>query len=157
MSEKQNNLTICARCGSDACYTADMGGNYVIDMCYGCGFTTNTLMTEDSQFLQEQTEVLPELYKDLLYKDENGKYWMPSTVNVPSQGMIFIDGTSTEDWKWTAVKSISIPEEERENYPIPGKEGEYYEHKMDYSSKKSFEERDYMEALDYIGVFENVE
>ena len=35
-------------------------------MCYGCGFTTNTLMTEDSEFLEEQLEVLPEIYKDLV-------------------------------------------------------------------------------------------
>ena len=39
-------------------------------MCYGCGFTTNTLMTKDSEFLEEQLEVLPEIYKDLVLVDE---------------------------------------------------------------------------------------
>lgn len=150
----QDNLTICARCGSDACYSTELNSNYSVEMCYGCGFTTNTLMTSGSQFLDEQIEVLPELYKDLLHEDTSGKNWMPSAVNIPSKGMVFIDGTSTKDWKWSAVKAIAIAEEEKENYPIPGKDGEYYEHKMDYSSKQEFEERNFMEALDYIGMFE---
>ena len=42
--------------------------------------------------------------------------------------------------------------EEKEKYPKPGKKDEYYEHRMDMSTMKQFEERDYMEALSYIGV-----
>jgi len=147
----KDNLTVCSRCGSDACYKTDLGANYVISMCYGCGFTTNTLMHKDSQFLEEQLEVLPELYKDLVYEDENGQYWMPSTINNHEQGMIFIDGTSTEDWKWAACPAIKLTEEEAERFP------EGATHKMDMKNVKRFEERDFMEALDYIGVFENQE
>jgi hypothetical protein len=145
----KDNLNICPRCGSDACYHTDLGANYQIDMCYGCGFTTNTLMTEDSEFLEEQIEVLPEIYKDLVYKDENGKHWMPSTINKPEQGMIFIDGTSIEDWKWAACKAVELTEEELSRFP------EGSTHKMDMSTVKQFDERDFIEALDYIGVFEN--
>jgi hypothetical protein len=42
-------------------------------------------MTKDSEFLEEQLEVLPELYKDLVYEDENGHHWMPSTINNPNK------------------------------------------------------------------------
>lgn len=147
----KDNLGICPRCGSDACYHTDLGANYQINMCYGCGFTTNTLMTEDSEFLEEQLEVLPELYKDLVYTDEEGKHWMPSTINNPEQGMIFIDGTSTKDWKWAACPAIEIPEEELDRFP------EGATHKMDMQNVKRFEERDFMEALDYIGVFQTEE
>lgn len=147
----KDNLTICARCGSDACYHTDLGANYQVSMCYGCGFTTNTLMTQDSEFLEEQLEVLPELYKDLVYKDEKGQHWMPSTINNPQQGMIFIDGTSVDDWKWASCKAIKLTEEEVERFP------EGTTHKMDMKTVKRFEERDFMEALDYIGVFKTQE
>jgi len=143
----KDNLTTCARCGSDACYETDLGADYKISMCYGCGFTTNTLMTQDSQFLEEQLEVLPELYKDLVYKDEKDQYWMPSTINNPEQGMIFIDGTSIDDWMWAASPAIEIPEDEKDRFP------EGSTHKMDMKNIKRFKERDFIEALDYIGIF----
>ena len=146
MSKVQDNLVICARCGSDACYEHIIHSDYVINMCYGCGFTTNTLMTDESEFLEEQVEVLPELYKDLLYKDYENKYWMPSTINVPDKGMIFINGKSTENWKWTAVKAVEILEEEKSKFP------EGNTHKMDMGNAKEFEEKDFMEALSYIGL-----
>ena len=147
----KDNLTICPRCGSDACYHTDLGANYQINMCYGCGFTTNTLMTEDSEFLEEQLEVLPEIYKDLVYKDETGKHWMPSTVSNPNQGMIFIDGKSVNEWKWAACKAVELLEEERSRFP------EGTTHKMDMSTVKRFDERDFIEALDYIGMFKSEE
>ena len=152
-----DKLTICPRCGSDACYEQELGAEYKIHQCYGCGFTTNTLMTSDNQFLEEQLEVLPELYKDLVFVDNNQYHWMPSAVNNPEQGMVFADGSNTENWNWSAVKAVSIPKEDRKKYPIPGKEGEYYEYKMDMKSLKRFEERDFIEALDYIGVFNTEE
>jgi hypothetical protein len=153
----KDKLTICPRCGSDACYEQELGADYKVHQCYGCGFTTNTLMTEDSKFLNEQIEVLPELYKDLIYVDEGGYNWMPSAVNNPEQGMIYADGKTSKDWKWSAVRAMKIKEEEKEKYPIPNKEGEFYEYKMDMTTLKQFNERDFMEALDYIGVFEEKE
>jgi len=145
----KDNLTVCARCGSDACYQTDLGADYIISMCYGCGFTTNTLMTSDSEFLEEQLEVLPELYKDLVYEDKNGQHWMPSTINNHEQGMIFIDGTSVDDWRWAACKAVELDENEKERFP------EGTTHKMDMKNVKRFEERDFIEALDYIGAFES--
>jgi hypothetical protein len=145
----KDNLVICLRCGSDACYEQTLNPDYIINTCYGCGFTTNSLMTDDSEFLEEQIEVLPELYKDLLYKDYENKYWMPSTINIHDKGMIFINGKTTENWKWTAVKAIEIPEEEKEEFSEINKDAT---HKIDMSTAKEFDEKDFMEALSYIGL-----
>tara|TARA_B100000925_G_C21808827_1_gene387882 strand:+ start:34 stop:573 length:540 start_codon:yes stop_codon:yes gene_type:complete len=153
----KDNLTICPRCGSDACYEQELGADYKVSQCYGCGFTTNTLMTDDSPFLKEQIEVLPELYKDLIFSDDKGHHWMPSAINNPESGMVFADGTSLDDWKWSAIKAKLIPESEKEKFPIPGKEGEFYKYKMDMDSLKKFAERDFIEALDYIGAFNTPE
>ena len=147
-----DKLTICKRCGSDACYTTEINQDINNYFCYGCGFQSNSLMKEGEQIMEEQMELLPELYKDLKYEDEDGQTWFPSTVNLPTQGMVFANGSTTENWKWAAVKAIEVTEEEKEKYPIPGKKEKYYEHRMDMETMKLFEERDFMDALSYIGV-----
>ena len=147
-----DNLINCSRCGSDACYVEEVNQDIKTYFCYGCGFQTNSLMQEEKEFFEEQSSILPELYKDLFYKDEDNKIWMPSSVNLPQQGMIFANGTSKKDWGWAAVKAIPVTEEEKTKYPIPGKKDEYYEWRMDMSTLKMFTERDYMDALSYIGV-----
>lgn len=148
-----DNLTICARCGSDACYVQEVNHEIKNYQCMGCGFVTNSLMKKDSQFLEEQMELLPNLYKELLGEDDNGLIWMPATINLPSQGMVFANGTSGENWNWAAVKSVPVSEDEKEKYPIPGKSGEFYEQRMDMETLKEFGEKDFIEALDYIGIF----
>tara|TARA_B100002019_G_scaffold29448_1_gene23355 strand:- start:6539 stop:6967 length:429 start_codon:yes stop_codon:yes gene_type:complete len=135
---KFDDLVTCKRCGSDACYKQEVSEEITNYQCMGCGFQTNTLMTEDNKFYQEQIEVLPELYKDILHKDEDGIIWMPSTTNIPDKGLVFVTGTSAEDWQWAGVK-IAIVDDKP---------------KMDMKTMQKFSERDYMEALDYIGVFE---
>ena len=66
--------------------------------------------------------------------------------------MVFANGANISEWGWAAVKAIEIPEEDRENHPIPGKKGEFMKYRMDMKNMKSFKERDYIDALSYIGV-----
>ena len=147
-----DNLIVCDRCGSDACYVQEVNQSIKNYMCYGCGFQTNSLMKKDEVFFEEQMETLPNLYKELMGEDYEGKIWMPSTVNLPEKGMVFANGPNASDWKWGAVKAVPVKDEDKEKYPIPGKPGEFYKKRMDMENGKSFEERDYMEALSYIGV-----
>jgi len=148
----QDKLEKCPRCGSDACYSQKINKEVTNFMCYGCGFQSNSLMKKEGEFLEEQMEVLPELYKDLLYEDEKGQSWLPSTINLPEQGMVFANGSNANKWKWAAVKATEVKEEEKEKYPIPNKKNKYYKHRMDMTTMKMFEERDFMDALSYIGV-----
>jgi hypothetical protein len=147
-----DNLTICAKCGSDACYVDEVNQDIKTYFCYGCGFQTNSLMKEGDVFFERQLEVLPELYKDLLNKDDDGHIWMPTTVNIPEKGMIFANGPSKDQWSWAAVKAVPVTKEEAEKYPIPSKKGEYYSWRMDMTTLKEFNERDFIEALSYIGI-----
>jgi hypothetical protein len=147
-----DNLIICDRCGSDACYVDEVNQNIKTHFCYGCGFQTNSLMKDGEEFYEQQLETLPELYKDLLYTDKDEKVWMPSAINLHHQGMIFANGTNSHEWMWSAVKAVPVSEEEKTKYPIPGKKDQYYEWRMDMSTIKHFPERDYIEALSYIGV-----
>ena len=144
-----DNLVVCERCGSDACYMQEINDKIKLYHCMGCGFQANTIMTRDSEFLKEQIEILPELYKELMVEDENGTIWMPSTVNIPSQGMVFARGTNKHNWQWAAVKAIPMPEDEKAKFKANDKE---YEWKIDMKTLKLYPERDYVEALLYINV-----
>ena len=141
-----DKLTICDRCGSDACYVQEVTPEITNHFCYGCGFQSNTLMTEGSEFMNQQTEALPELYKDLLFKDKTGKMWMPSWINDAEKGMIFAYGPSGKDWRWAAVKAIKRTKEDKKRNP-----NLKTEYKMDMANQVYFVEKDFMEALDYIG------
>ncbi len=109
-------------------------------------------MKEGEEFYAQQLEVLPELYKDVLFKDKDGLIWMPTTINLPQSGMVFYNGTNKENAKWAAVKAVRVLPEEREKYPIKGKPGEYYEWRMDMSTIKGYEMKEFMDALSYIEV-----
>ncbi len=138
-----DNLITCARCGGNACYVQEVNQNIKNYMCYGCGFQTNSLMKRKESYFEEQMEILPNLYKELMGEDEEGKIWMPSMINLPKQGMVFANGKNASEWKWAAVKAIPVKEEEKSKYPIPGKKGEFYEYRMDMETLKEYEEKEY--------------
>ena len=140
-----DNLITCPHCSSDACYVDEVNQEIKTYFCYGCGFQSNTLMKEGEEFYNQQTELLPELYKDLLSPDDNKMIWMPSTVNVADKGMVFANGTSSTEWKWAAVKAIPLEEGDK-------KIKEDQTHKMDMASKVDFEPDTFMDALSHIGL-----
>jgi len=143
----------CPRSGGNLCYKVQVAPEIYNYMSISCGFWTNSFMTKGHEFYMQQMETLPELYKDLAWTDsETGLIWLPNTINVEDKGMVFANGTNALNWRWAAVKAIEIPEEDREKHPIPGKPGEFMKYKMDMKNMKTFEERDYMDALSYIGV-----
>jgi hypothetical protein len=127
----KESLTICPRCGGDACHKASTE-QLTVWTCFGCGFTSNTTITEEN--LVNIESVIPQLYLDIKFQDPKGHYWYPSTVILEDKSMVFVDGKSATDWKWAAVQS---------------KDG-----KSDMTTKQEYEQHDFMEALDYIGYFE---
>jgi hypothetical protein len=143
-----DKLTDCKRCDSNACYEQHINEQLTTWLCMGCGFTTSTVMTEGSQPVKQAIESSPELYKDLLHKDEDGHMWMPATVTLPAKGMVFIDGSTKENWRWAAVKAVEIIKEEKHKYP----DGQT--HKMDMKGAQYFNQREFMDALEVIGFYQ---
>ena len=123
-------LTVCPKCNSNACSEIS-NDKLIVWNCFGCGFTSNSTLTEKN--IETTEEVLPELYKALRFKSIEGLHWYPMSVILENKAMVFAEGKTIEDWKWSAVQS---------------KEG-----KPDMSTKKEYIESDFMEALDYIGYF----
>ena len=143
-----DKLTDCKRCDSNACYEQHINEQLTTWLCMGCGFTTSTVMTEGSQPVKQAIESSPELYKDLLHKDEDEHMWMPATVTLPAKGMVFIDGSTKENWRWAAVKAVEIVKEEKHKYP----DGQT--HKMDMKGAQYFNQREFMDALEVIGFYQ---
>ena len=146
----KDQLVDCKRCGGNACYEQHIDENTTTWLCMGCGFTTSTLMNEGGKVVGDLIETSPTLYKDLLFKDDNKRVWAPATITLPEKGMVFLDGTSEQEWKWAAVKAIKITEEERKVKNFPSDQT----HKMDMAGIKHYGQREFMDALELIGFYE---
>ena len=127
----QESFIVCPKCEGNACHEVS-NDKLTVWSCFGCGFTSNSTLIEDK--LEEVESVIPQLYKDLRFKDDKNYYWYPSSVMLEDKSLVFADGKSLEEWKWAGVLS---------------KVG-----KADMTTVKYFEEKEFMEALDYIGFFE---
>ena len=126
----KESLIDCPRCGGNACHEVS-NDKLTVWSCFGCGFTSNSTLTEEK--LEEVESVIPQLYKDLRFKDEKGYYWYPSTVMLEDKSMVFADGANKDEWQWAAVQST--------------------DGKANMATLQHFEEKDFMEALDYIDFF----
>ena len=162
ITQGKDKLVTCKCCGSDACYESEFTtqeGPINTWLCMTCGFTSNTTMTEDSEALKQTLELTADLIKDLR-QDHDGLAWFPTAITMPEKGMIFpepIKGTSTlegkQDWKWTVVKAIPIPEEDQDKYPDPKNPGEFYKNRMDMKNLKRFDKLCFMDAAEELGLF----
>ena len=135
----------CPKSGGDLAYKIQITPEVTNYFSLSCGYWTNSLMIPGNEFYEEQMMLLPELHKDIAWTDpKTNLVWIPNTINNPELGMVFADGTNKDEWSWAAVKAKEVIGEEKEETKVT--------HKMDMSTKKNFHERDYIEALSYIGV-----
>ena len=145
-----DKLVDCKRCGGNACYEQNINESTTTWLCMGCGFTTSTLMDVKGLTTANTLESSPELYKDLMFVDDSNKAWFPATVTLPEKGMVFIDGSSKNDWKWAAVNAIPLTEDEKKSGRFP-KDQDF---KMDVQNSKKYDQKEFMDALELIGFYE---
>ena len=144
-----DRIVICKKCGSDVCYRQEINEEIINYSCLGCGFITSTLHKRNSELFEQQWETLPELFKDLSFEDSDGCVWIPNTINIPKKGMVFVNGTSINNWGWSVANYIPVKEEEKEQ-----PDGSYLEFKLDVDNIKHFTNLQYFEALDHLGLLD---
>jgi len=121
-------------------------------LCFRCGYTSNSLYSKKSKERNKHLETTAEIIKELEFFDEERQlYWYPSVINMGSKGIIFPEG-SVESWYWRYAQVIFIPEEERKDYPVPGKDGEYYESRLDVEGAKRFGQFEFLDACTDMGL-----
>lgn len=139
-----DKLVICAKCGSDACYEHEIE-KITVWSCMGCGFTTNELMLEGSQLVTESEEVMPELYKDIKFIDDQKRVWYPTVLNISDKGTVFVNGVDKNTWGWAGIKAIETTDEEKVKFKGAT-------HKSDPKTLQTFTKDQFDEACAYIGL-----
>ena len=145
------NLVTCPLCKQEECCNIEPINEFHNKYaCMSCGFETNDLMRlgEFDVDSYEEPEDFPSLYKDIKQVDENGRVWYPMTINVQGKGTVYAFGTDKEDWRWRAIKSIPLTEEES---TLPRYKNAT--HKSDSSTETDFG-KDFFSAVDYINIFD---
>jgi hypothetical protein len=125
-------------------------------ICMDTGFTTSTEYEIGSEKVIKYEETTAKLIKDLRYTDYDlNQYWYPTTVMF-STGMIFPDGTK-DSWEWVYAPIITMNKEEQKQYPIPGKEGEYYETRLGVDLAERYKHDDFRTVCKIVGIAKEVE
>lgn len=142
-----DKLDSCPKCGCDGCYISPLNETKMSYSCFGCGFYTSDLLIEGEYDRPEYESQLPELYKDLVYTDARDRNWYPQTVTT-DLGTVFLNGSNKDNWQWSAIKNVQLTEEEMKMPRYKGKT-----QKSDPKSMMGFG-KDFLEALDYVGIFD---
>ena len=112
--DMKEGLVACPHCGSSLCYAQrDEKTGVEVWACVQCGFSSTNQLKEGSEQEKEFGAKQPQLYRDLKFVDGNGYAWYPSVVTVPEKGMVFIDGTSKEDWEWASSKFVRLSRQQK--------------------------------------------
>ena len=119
-------------------------------MCFGCGMTTNSYFSMESEKLEEMVENNTQLMNDLkIMDDERGLIWFPSIVNMGERGLIYPDGKLT-DWYWHYAKIVDVPEDERDQY-------DGHDKRLDLENPQKFGQFEFMGACKAMGILVNLD
>ena len=134
---------------NDTCFE-DVQEKFKSYMCFNCGFMSNSMYTKDNLDKIEQST--SQLVNDLKFLDEDRKlYWYPAIVNMGPKGVIYPEGSISE-WVWKYAQVVEVPEEIREKYPIPGKDGEFYKERLDVENAKTYGQYEFINACKEMGI-----
>ena len=108
-------------------------------MCIESGYNTSELYRFDSPHIEKFEENTTQLICESKYKDEElGQYWYLTTI-VFQTGILYPEGTP-EDIVWVYSPVVTIDEEDRQKYPIPGKDGEFYQTRIAVEASERYTE-----------------
>jgi len=139
----ENNLINCP-CGfSDACLENKFE-NFTTKFCFSCGFETNSNWVEDSDIVKQSLESTAEIVKDICFVDESNQVWFPRVMKTNTH-MVFVDGTSENDWRWAVVDLVEGE--------VKTKTKTKKELKPNMDTLKHFDPKNFIDVLDYIGYF----
>ena len=114
-------------------------------MCFGCGMTTNSYFSLESEKLEVMVENNTQLMNDLkIIDDERGLIWFPAVVNMGERGLIYPDGVVT-DWYWNYAKIIDVPEDERDQY-------DGHDKRLDLENPQKFGQFEFIDACKAMGI-----
>ena len=119
-------------------------GKAQTQQCISCGYVTSDKFKLDGRKVEECQE-FKNLTEDMKgwVKVENDKIWIPTIMTLPI-GMLYPENVDNlvnhkTEMKWKFAEMIEISENEKEKYPVEGKEGEFYKRRIDTDNAKTYE------------------
>lgn len=133
---------------TDACFE-DIQEKFKSYMCFNCGFMSSSYYKKDTV---KEVEGMVKLVDELkVFDEERQIWWYPSVLNMGPKGIIFPEG-NPDNWIWKYARVVEVSEEEQEQYPIPGKDGEFYTEKLDVENAKSYGQYEFLQACKDMGI-----
>ena len=119
--------------------TEDAGDGTKSYICMESGFVTNDRFKIDSELTEVHEQTLSQLMRDVKFKDtERGIVWYPAYMQFENL-VLYCSGNSVDDMKWEVAQIVPVTEEEKEKYPVPGKDGEYFQYRIAVEVAKQFD------------------
>lgn len=148
-----DRFDVCPRCGSNMCYVQDFPDGNQTQLCFTCGYTTNSRMVEGSELEQNVTAKQAKLYQDLKFVDQKGMVWYPAVFSVPDKGMIYLDINRDEEGKpvlnWAATPMRKLTPKEQRSKKYKG-----MKYVADTKATRMFNHFGFMEAALSLGMFD---
>ena len=125
-------------------------------ICMESGYTTTDQLKIGSREVNEYEQAgLTEFMRAVKHSDESlGTVWYPAFLQMQG-AMLYCErlSESSNTLTWKVAKVVDIVGKDKLNYPIPGKEAEYYTSRLDVENAMTFEKFKFKEALDQCYVY----
>ncbi len=96
-------------------------------ICMESGYMTNEDFGFDNKdLLAKYEETMPKLMIETKYKDEDiSQYWYLTSIQFRT-GMIYPQPNKIDEYEWVFAPIIELDADEQKQYPVPGKDEEFY-------------------------------
>ena len=127
---------------------ADEMSGVTSHMCMESGYVTTEQLIEGTEAVTEYERTITQLMRNVKFIDPETKLvWYPAFLR-SAVAMLYCTGTSVTDMTWEVSRIIELPESQRDKFPIPGREGEYYNTMIDTANATVYDKALFENALD---------
>lgn len=146
-----DTLVECPLCESPYCYMIVNEG-VAAWSCLSCGYFTNSNFMKNTEYVKAYEQTLTRLYVDIKKIDDTGLVWYPRVVDLTQdgKGIIFVNGTTAENWTWTFAPAILVPKIEKDKFK--DKSGKHLLYKTDMHNAKHFKKNEFALAVNELEV-----
>ena len=120
-------------------------------ICMESGYTTKeTLVIGSQATIEYENAGLSQFMRDVKHEDSNlGTVWYPAFIQMQT-AMLYCErlNESSNTLVWKVARVVEIQRDDRLQYPIPGKENEYYTTRLDVENALTFDKFQFKAALD---------
>ncbi len=151
---KQKKI-LCPKCNSNNCFEEIYPNTDIIGyLCYSCGYTSTSKFKPGSDIEIQAIKSQPDFIRNnVFYDKERDINWYMAVVQT-TNGTIFPE-PDENNWHWTYAPIKEILEKDLEAYPIPGKTGSFYSHRLAIEEGIKYDNTDFLSACKKLGIFKD--